>query len=152
MPVTGTKTTTSMNKQSTFRKGRIVANDRVALLVTGKGDRSAPFPTFAGVVVWAKYKESEGGFPIGTHSRAWSSDAVALTNLKVADVIRIALDQLNHDHETVLEFLRGSWRIQAAQIRNLGINPDMPVQDLTLRELGRLSDFLDTRISDIVNC
>lgn len=140
-----------MSKQTNFRKGQIVANDRVALLVTGRGDRISLYPTFAGVVVWAKYNEQDGGFPVGTYSRTWSSGAVTHTKLKISDVIRLALDQLEHGSETVLEFLRKSWRIQAAQIRNLGINPDLPVQDLTIRELGRLADFLDTRISDIVN-
>ena len=137
--------------QPIFKKGSVVFSGLHAVLVTGPGDKTLRYPTFAGVVIMSKDGKEEPKWPIGTFSRSWTARAFKPTSMRISEVINQALESLSDPGESAWESLRQDWDIKMQDIRDLGINPKKPMDDLTLRELGRLAVFLDVRIGDIVD-
>lgn len=53
--------------------------------------------------------------------------------------------------DTVYKWLVKSWIIKKRDVKDLGIDPNKDYEQLTLIELILLSDFLDIRVSDLVD-
>lgn len=51
--------------------------------------------------------------------------------------------------ETIWNHLKNDWQIKRRDIVDLGIDPNKEWEEITLRELSRLSSFLDVLVSDI---
>ncbi len=73
-----------------FRKGQIVRSHSIAVLVTGRGDKGAGYPCFAGVVVKGS---SEASYTkTGTYSDTWTTDAFEKTDIRINEVMTSLLN------------------------------------------------------------
>lgn len=69
-----------------FKKGTVVLSGKLAVLVTGPGDKNEGFPVFAGVVI----SRVVGDWPLGMYSDTWTSDAFTKTSFNLSKYVRDA--------------------------------------------------------------
>lgn len=68
-----------------FRKGNVVKNLSLVVLVTGPGDKREGYPVFAGIVISRGFVED---WPIGMYSDTWNADAFTKIDIKLSKLIQ----------------------------------------------------------------
>lgn len=56
-----------------------------------------------------------------------------------------------NDEPTIWQEMKENWQIKKSEIKEMGINPNKEWGEITLNELGWLADFLNIRVSDLID-
>jgi hypothetical protein len=54
------------------------------------------------------------------------------------------------DVETLWDFMKPRWKIKKSRIKEMGINPNKPSDDVTWAELGILAGELEVTICELI--
>lgn len=74
-----------MKKKKVFKKGQLAAHGKLAVLVTGRGEKGCGYPCFSGVVVMCEDDHAE--WDVGTESGTWCNDAFEHADIDISKAL-----------------------------------------------------------------